>query len=209
MMIKKQQQQRHYVTEGLDHVVVYTGEELRSRAETLQRPEDERTMRMSCKMKKIFTSLTKKKKFPSNTSDNGSTVSGAGGGYDLKEKDLAKVHKAALLGDVLKLVQLAKKNDINQLDKENSGHVDVVQFLVECKAKLNLCDNQNRSALMKAVQCQHDRCVGALLEGHADPNLVDINGNTALHLAASIPASSTAMLLLEHEANVNAQNKVR
>lgn len=30
-----------------------------------------------------------------------------------------------------------------------SGHVDVVQFLVECKAKLNLCDNQNRSALMK------------------------------------------------------------
>jgi len=61
----------------------------------------------------------------------------------------------------------------------------------------------------QAVQCQHDRCVGALLEGHADPNLVDINGNTALHLATSIPASSTATLLLEHEANVNAQNKVR
>jgi hypothetical protein len=67
-------------------------------------------------MKKIFN-FTKKKKFPSNTSDNGSTTSG--GGYDLKEKDLGKLHKAALLGDVPKLVQLAKKNDINQLDKEN------------------------------------------------------------------------------------------
>ena len=32
-----------------------------------------------------------------------------------------------------------------------SGHVEVVQFLVESKAKLNLCDNQNRSALMKVI----------------------------------------------------------
>ena len=61
----------------------------------------------------------------------------------------------------------------------------------------------------QAVQSQHERCVSALLEGHADPNLVDINGNTALHLAANIPSSSTAALLLEHEASINAQNKVR
>lgn len=32
-----------------------------------------------------------------------------------------------------------------------NGHVDVVQFLVESKAKLNLCDNQNRSPLMKVI----------------------------------------------------------
>ncbi|XP_078139397.1 ankyrin repeat domain-containing protein 26 isoform X2 [Centroberyx gerrardi] len=163
-------------------------------------------------MKKIFN-FTKKKKFPSSTPDNGSVLSV---GYELKEKDLGKVHKAASVGDVAKLKQLAKKNDINQLDKENrtalhiacaSGHVEVVQFLVESKAKLNLCDNQNRSALMKAVQGQYERCVSILLENHAEPNLVDINGNTALHLAANIPAISTAMLLLEHEADINAQNK--
>lgn len=47
-----------------------------------------------------------------------------------------------------------------------------------------------------------------LLENHADPNLVDINGNTALHLAANIPSISTAASLLEHEADINAQNKV-
>ncbi|XP_069384329.1 ankyrin repeat domain-containing protein 26 isoform X4 [Paralichthys olivaceus] len=163
-------------------------------------------------MKKIF-SFTKKKKHPSGTPDSGSVLSL---GYELKEKDLGKVHKAAWTGDVAKLKQLAKKNDINQLDKENrtalhiacaSGHVEVVQFLLESKAKLNLCDNQNRSALMKAVQGQHERCVSMLLENHAEPNLVDINGNTALHLAANIPSISIAILLLQHEANINAPNK--
>lgn len=163
-------------------------------------------------MKKIF-SFTKKKKNPSSTPDNGSVLSV---GYELKDKDLGKVHKAASAGDLAKLKQLAKKNDINQLDKENrtalhiacaSGHVELVQFLLESKAKLNLCDNQNRSALMKAVECQHERCVSILLENHAEPNLVDINGNTALHLAANIPSISTAVLLLQHDADVNAQNK--
>lgn len=58
------------------------------------------------------------------------------------------------------------------------------------------------------MQGQHERCVSVLLENHADPNLVDINGNTALHLAANIPSISTAVLLLEHDADPNAQNKV-
>lgn len=67
-------------------------------------------------MKKIF-SFTKKKKHPSSsTPDNGSVLSV---GYELKDKDLGKVHKAASVGDLAKLKQLAKKNDINQLDKEN------------------------------------------------------------------------------------------
>lgn len=66
-------------------------------------------------MKKIF-GLTRKKKYPSSTPDSGSVLSV---GYELKEKDLGKVHKAAFVGDVAKLKQLVKKNDINQLDKEN------------------------------------------------------------------------------------------
>lgn len=48
-----------------------------------------------------------------------------------------------------------------------------------------------------------------LLEHEADPNLVDINGNTVLHLAARIPLLPVALKLLEHEANINAQNKVK
>lgn len=61
----------------------------------------------------------------------------------------------------------------------------------------------------KAVQCEHDRCVSLLLEHEADPNLVDINGNTAMHLAARIPSLPVAMQLLEQAANINAQNKVK
>lgn len=64
------------------------------------------------------------------------------------------------------------------------------------------------SVQYQAVQCQHERCVRILLENHADPNLVDIDDNTALHLAASIPSISTAVLLLEHDADIDAQNKV-
>lgn len=60
----------------------------------------------------------------------------------------------------------------------------------------------------QAVQCQHERCVRLLLENHADPNLVDIDDNTALHLAANIPSISTAVLLLEHDADIDSQNKV-
>lgn len=67
-------------------------------------------------MKKIF-SFTKKKKAQSGTPDSGNALSSAG--YELKEKDLGKLHKAALNADLAKLKQLAKKNYINQLDKEN------------------------------------------------------------------------------------------
>ena len=42
----------------------------------------------------------------------------------------------------------------------------------------------------------------------ADVNLSDINGNTALHLAAAIPSVDAACLLLDSNANVNQKNKV-
>ncbi|XP_067906627.1 ankyrin repeat domain-containing protein 26 isoform X6 [Heterodontus francisci] len=164
-------------------------------------------------MKKILSFAKKKRKFSPNTSDTGSVVSV---GYELKEKDLGKLHKAASTGDLPKLRQLIKKNYINQLDKENrtplhlacaGGHADAVAFLVENKSKLNICDNDNRSPLMKAVQCQQERCAVILLGHDADPNLVDINGNTALHLAALIPNISLVMHLMEHAAHVNARNK--
>lgn len=65
-------------------------------------------------MKKLL-SFTKKKK-SCGTSDN---VSALSDGYDLKDKDLGKIHKAVFQGDLAKVKPLAKKSDINQLDKEN------------------------------------------------------------------------------------------
>ncbi|XP_052436116.1 ankyrin repeat domain-containing protein 7-like [Carassius gibelio] len=72
-------------------------------------------------MKKIFN-FKKKKGFPSS-SETGSVLSAS---YDAKEKDLRKVHKAALRGDVVKVRQLAKNYDLNQLDKEKRTFTEPV-----------------------------------------------------------------------------------
>ncbi|KAM6395726.1 LOW QUALITY PROTEIN: uncharacterized protein O9250_012685 [Rhynochetos jubatus] len=88
-----------------------------------------------------------------------------------------------------------------------NGHVDVVTSLVENKWELNLLDGDNRSPLMKAVQCQQEECVAVLLQRGADVNLADADGNTALHLAVLSPNTSVAVLLLEHNASIDAQNK--
>nr|XP_033814788.1 ankyrin repeat domain-containing protein 26 [Geotrypetes seraphini] len=166
------------------------------------------------RMKRLFSFGKKKKRGLSpSTSDSGSVLSA---GYELKEKELGKLHRAAAAGDLAKLRQLLKKHDVNLLDKENrtplhlacaNGHSELVTFLVENKSRVNICDNDSRSPLMKAVQCQQERCVAVLLEHEADPNVVDVNGNTALHLAALIPALSVASQLLEHDAHINARNK--
>ncbi|XP_073184279.1 ankyrin repeat domain-containing protein 26 isoform X11 [Lepidochelys kempii] len=166
-------------------------------------------------MKKIF-SFGKKKKGQSPSSRASLPGVPGGGGYELREKELGKLHRAAAGGDLGRLQQLLKKNDINQLDKENrtplhlacaNGHSDVVTYLVDNKCKLNLCDNDNRSPLMKAVQCQQEKCATMLLEHGADPNLVDVNSSTALHLAAQTANISLAVLLLEYNAHIEAQNK--
>ncbi|XP_030404948.1 ankyrin repeat domain-containing protein 7 isoform X12 [Gopherus evgoodei] len=162
-------------------------------------------------MKKIF-GFGKKKKGQSPSG----RASLPGVGYELREKELGKLHRAAAGGDLGRLQQLLKKHDINQLDKENrtplhlacaNGHSDIVNYLVDNKCKLNLCDNDNRSPLMKAVQCQQEKCATMLLEHGADPNLVDVKSNTALHLAAQTANISLVVQLLEYNAHIDSQNK--
>ncbi|XP_062915590.1 LOW QUALITY PROTEIN: ankyrin repeat domain-containing protein 26-like [Mobula hypostoma] len=164
-------------------------------------------------MKRILQIASRKIKQSSETCDTSSEIRV---GYELKEEDLGKLHKAAYAGDLNRLRQLIKKKDVNQLDKQNraplhlacaNGHADVVALLVENKSNLNICDNENRSPLMKAVQCEQERCVVILLSHDADPNLVDINGYTALHLAVLIPNITLATHLLEYGTHIDARDK--
>ncbi|XP_070557904.1 ankyrin repeat domain-containing protein 26-like isoform X2 [Ptychodera flava] len=163
-------------------------------------------------MKKFLrSSLRRKTPSPDRKESADSRTSG----YEVKEKDLPKLHKAAWNGDLSKVKQLAKKGDVNQLDKANRtplhlacahGQFDVVQFLVLNKAKLNICDNGHHSPLMKAVQGDHVNCIKHLLEHNADANLVDVDGMTALHLAAHTGSGDAVALLLDFDAMVNATN---
>ena len=56
--------------------------------------------------------------------------------YDVKEKDLPKLHKAAWNGDLNKVKSLAKK-DVNSLDKENrlANYFDIHQSIIDTLRK--------------------------------------------------------------------------
>lgn len=164
-------------------------------------------------MKKIFK---RKKKSASEAGSIGSGLSGSA--YNVSpKKDLGKLHRAAFEGDLTKLKTILKRGDVNQLDKENrtplhlacaNGKYDAVRMLCEhSNINLNLCDNERRSALMKCVQCEHQTCLKILLDKGADVSLSDENGNTALHIAASIPNSDICYLLSDYHANPKAKNK--
>lgn len=60
----------------------------------------------------------------------------------------------------------------------------------------------------QAVQCAKEDCATILLGHGADPNLVDLDGNTALHYAVCGQSISLVEKLLEYKANLEDQNKV-
>ncbi|NWZ78325.1 ANR26 protein, partial [Poecile atricapillus] len=88
-----------------------------------------------------------------------------------------------------------------------NGHADVVRHLAGKNCQLNLADDLKRTVLMKAVQCQQEKCVAILLEHGPDPNLADADSNTALHLAVLPGDTTVAGLLLELSASSDGQNQ--
>ena len=61
---------------------------------------------------------------------------------------------------------------------------------------------------MKAVECQEEECATLLLEHGADPNVMDVCGNTAVHYAVFCQNLSLAAKLLSYDADIEARNKV-
>ncbi|KAI5933870.1 putative ankyrin repeat domain-containing protein 19 [Manis javanica] len=137
--------------------------------------------------------------------------------YHIQSKDVRKIHMAASKGKVARVQQILfmGKNGLNDTDKKNrtalhlacaNGHAEVVTVLVQRKCELNLCDNLERTPLIKAVQCQQEDCARILDHG-ADPNVSDIYGNSALHYAACGECVTTVAQLLSHNADIEANNE--
>ena len=67
-----------------------------------------------------------------------------------------------------------------------SGNVEGLKTLLEAGAEINFGSPRTEvTALMLAVMHRRFKAFTILLESGADCNLVDISGNTALHLAVS------------------------
>ncbi|XP_031795997.1 POTE ankyrin domain family member E-like [Sarcophilus harrisii] len=88
-----------------------------------------------------------------------------------------------------------------------NGHADVVSLLIERKCELNLLDDENKTPLMKAIECQREACATILLEHGADPNLRDRNSNTILHYIASSETKFMAEKLMKYKIDIEAKNK--
>ncbi|XP_076096901.1 uncharacterized protein LOC143067376 isoform X23 [Mytilus galloprovincialis] len=176
-------------------------------------------------MKKFFGKLGKKKGEPGRPTpppspnlSNLGAIGAAGGfyvGYEVREKDLPKLHKAVWNDDLVKVKSLVKK-DVNGLDKENrtplhlacvKGNKPVVQELLEWHAKPNIGDNEGKTPLLKAVECKKEDCVMLLLQHTADVDTRDRLGDTAVHVAVKNSFTNILRLLIKSGADINIRNK--
>ncbi|KAL3853514.1 hypothetical protein ACJMK2_017049 [Sinanodonta woodiana] len=135
--------------------------------------------------------------------------------YEIREKDLPKLHKAVWNGDLAKVKQLAKK-DHNALDKENrtplhlavvKGYANIVQELLEWNAATNMEDNHAKTPLMKAVECNKEECIRLLLEYKASVDAMDKEGSSSLHYAVREGYTRIVAELIKAGAAINKRNK--
>ncbi|XP_055207658.1 ankyrin repeat domain-containing protein 18A isoform X5 [Gorilla gorilla gorilla] len=142
----------------------------------------------------------------------------AGPGYDIRDWELRKIHRAAIKGDAAEVEHCLTRRfrDLDARDRKDRtvlhlacarGRVEVVTLLLHRRCQIDICDRLNRTPLMKAVHGQEEACAIILLKHGANPNIKDIYGNTALHYAVYNEGTSLAERLLSHHANIEALNK--
>jgi len=134
-----------------------------------------------------------------SSSDIGSMiVSEAGQGHVDKLKELLKAHP--------------DKVDIVRSDKtalqiaSHQGFTEVVEFLVQLGANVNLQDAEGDTALHYAAFGNQPTTAAALLKGGADGNKLNKNKCSPLHVAVNKGYTGVVKTLLSYSCNVNAQD---
>mmetsp|Transcript_6497 Transcript_6497/g.23095 ORF Transcript_6497/g.23095 Transcript_6497/m.23095 type:complete len:766 (-) Transcript_6497:95-2392(-) len=85
------------------------------------------------------------------------------------------------------------------------NHMEILNFLIDCRADVNALDRYGDSALKKAIFNGHYEVVFRLIEMGADVNVCDHTGKTPLHFAAEKGDAACVELMIEKGANVNAE----
>ncbi|KAI5701523.1 hypothetical protein M8J75_010529 [Diaphorina citri] len=127
------------------------------------------------------------------------------------DKGMNKLHKSAYQGNMDKLKLALKCTDIDTVDEMSrtalhfaitQRHTNIVWFLLNNKARMDIMDKDGFTAFHKAVQCGNTDCTHLMLERGADIDSTDDNGNTALHLATRQGYFNIAALLLKKGADL-------
>jgi ankyrin repeat protein len=85
-----------------------------------------------------------------------------------------------------------------------SGHLDVVQLLLQHGADVNTADSKGRTPLISTVLKQHVQVVLCLINAGADMLAVECGGHCALMAAVQTNSSELIQLLLDSGADINA-----
>jgi len=88
----------------------------------------------------------------------------------------------------------------------HSGHLSVVEYLVNQKTGINAKDYEGMTPLHYAAGNGHLSVVEYLVNQKADINAKDGNDCTLLHLAAKDGHFSVVEYLVDHKADINSKN---
>ncbi len=142
-----------------------------------------------------------------------SSMSFFGGCFDVRP-----IHKAAYKGDLKKVKEIIGRdpNEINVQDAQGftplhlasgKGHIEIVEFLLNHGADIELEIFNGVTPLMLAAQYVTNETIKTLLEHGAKVNHKDENGRTALHDAAMYSGKEVINLLISYGADVNARDQ--
>lgn len=88
-----------------------------------------------------------------------------------------------------------------------AGHLDIVKFLLDGGAQVNVCNYHGLTPLIMALQCGHHEIAKLLLQHGADPNVLNMDGISALMHAVEKGYPDLVLLLLEAGADSNIVNQ--
>ncbi len=127
------------------------------------------------------------------------------------------IHKAARKGDLEKVKRIIDR-DPNQINAQDllkmtplylasmKGHTEVVEFLLEHGADIELGNDLNERPLAKAAKFGHYDTVKVLLEHGATANCRDKFGRAPLHDAAMWSGRDIIDILISYGADVSAKD---
>uniref|UniRef100_A0A1I8H748 ANK_REP_REGION domain-containing protein n=1 Tax=Macrostomum lignano TaxID=282301 RepID=A0A1I8H748_9PLAT len=151
-------------------------------------------------MMKLFSK--NKSKDSTGTAPASSSSKESNGCYNIKEKSLDKIYRAAWNGDIKKLNTF--QNDVNVPDSEKrtalhlacaNGQERAVDVLLSMGADATVVDKENRTPLYRAVQTNRALCIRVLLK--KVPNLAkDESSISLLHMAVQNGSSESLAALL-------------